>query len=109
MVNHTATDADSDWVAVGPPINGTSKFWGLKEPPTTTFPVDQMVTVCSKIRPSVDYLKTVALTEGRRNKDQDDAEIMTPATFYRHTLVKVKVKTRVGFIITKKRSHTGPS
>jgi hypothetical protein len=60
---HTPAVADGDWVAISPPISGRTKFWGnsfsdAEAPPqTTTFLVDQTVTLCFKTRPIVDSHK----------------------------------------------------
>ena len=47
-------------MAVGPPINNRTKFWGNSfsdanaPPKKSNFPADQTVTVCFKTRPVVD-------------------------------------------------------
>ena len=60
---HTPPDAFGDWVTLSPPINSRTKFWGNSfsdsnaPPATTTFAVDQIVTVCFKTRLVVDNHK----------------------------------------------------
>ena len=66
---HTPAGVDGDWVAVSPPINSKTKFWGNSlsgAPPQTVFTADQTVTVCFKTRPVVDGHKgfDATITEG---------------------------------------------